>query len=784
MFLHYLKIAFRNMWKYKSQTLISVMGLAVGFTCFALAMLWIRYEMTFDSFHKNAKQMYVVYRTDTFSPTGYSRTTVNPLAAYLKETFPEIANAIPLIPSYSEGKVTVEGVETSTLTISADSSFLRMFDVKILEGSMDFLIPRNQKFAITQEKARLLFGDENPIGKTVKYNNEVYTICAVVSDMPKRSNYAFDLIEAFGRYATDPNQMWRVSGGQNTIIELFPGTNVEAFEKKLYEHDTGEERSNINKMMITPLTKLRYTDPNVAREVKFQHILIFSISGLLVILCSLFNYLTLFLSRFRMRQKELALRVVCGASGGSLLLMLSVEFILTLLFAVALGFCFTQLMLRDFLTLSEIKMNLSDIYSESLMYIGGVILVSLLVFWLILLVFRYRSLNVSIRRSKKNLSRKISVVVQLVISIGFAFCAIIVLKQMYFLHHTGELGFSFKNRGTVTMWSEGGGGVLANQLKQIPEITKVVDAERLLNLLPQNRRMAQGIFQWDDKPADAERISLERLYVSPEYIAFYDFRLVAGELLTDADPDSLVLLNESAVKAFGWHEPVGKLFGYDDRGGGYRVKGVIRNVYNFPPTVPAKPFCYLKRSSKEAMSVSGGTTVLFEYGEGMLKSSKEKIEQLIKTEYADSGNITILNSEEEYSKYLKSENALLKLLSFVSAICVLISIFGFISLVSLTCEERRKSIAIRKINGATAGDILAMFAKEYSLLLFIGAGIAFPAGYLIMQRWLEQYVKQTSIPAWIYLSIVCVLALVIVLCVGWQVYRASVENPADVVKSE
>jgi len=211
---------------------------------------------------------------------------------------------------------------------------------------------------------------------------------------------------------------------------------------------------------------------------------------------------------------------------------------------------------------------------------------------------------------------------------------------------------------------------------------------------------------------------------------------------------------------------------------------VIRNVYNFPPTVPAKPFCYLKRSSKEAMSVSGGTTVLFEYGEGMLKSSKEKIEQLIKTEYADSGNITILNSEEEYSKYLKSENALLKLLSFVSAICVLISIFGFISLVSLTCEERRKSIAIRKINGATAGDILAMFAKEYSLLLFIGAGIAFPAGYLIMQRWLEQYVKQTSIPAWIYLSIVCVLALVIVLCVGWQVYRASVENPADVVKSE
>ena len=97
---HYLKIAFRNMWKYKNQTLISVLGLAVGFTCFALAMLWIRYEMTFDSFHKNAKQMYVVYTPpSTFSPTG-SRSTVNPLANYLKETFPKIADAISIVLDY------------------------------------------------------------------------------------------------------------------------------------------------------------------------------------------------------------------------------------------------------------------------------------------------------------------------------------------------------------------------------------------------------------------------------------------------------------------------------------------------------------------------------------------------------------------------------------------------------------------------------------------------------------------------------------------------------------
>ncbi|MDR3309645.1 MAG: FtsX-like permease family protein, partial [Tannerella sp.] len=108
--------------------------------------------------------------------------------------------------------------------------------------------------------------------------------------------------------------------------------------------------------------------------------------------------------------------------------------------------------------------------------------------------------------------------------------------------------------------------------------------------------------------------------------------------------------------------------------------------------------------------------------------------------------------------------------------------FGFVSLVSLTCEERRKEIAIRKINGATMFDILNIFFKEYFSLLIAGAVVAFPIGNYIMRTWLEQYVIQTSIPVWIYLSILMALIVVIVLCVGWRVYKASVENPADVIK--
>ena len=789
MFPHYLKIAFRNMRKYKNQTLISVMSLAVGFTCFALATLWIVYEMSYDGFHKNAKQMYVVYRPRPSDPAGASnyRRHPAPLAAYLKETFPEIANATSLYPpDPGTTAVAVDDVEFfPALSIYADSSFFRMLDVKILEGGMDFLIPGTNKRAITKEKAHHLFGNENPIGRKIQFfsiyrgrSDDWYQeICAVVSGMPKQSNYSFEFIGPLNV----SQQNW-TAWSVNIIIELFPGTNVEAFEKKLYEHNTGEGRANISGMTIKPLTKMRYTDPDIRREVRFDYIFIFALSGLLVVLCSLFNYLALFVSRFRMRQKELALRVVCGASDGSLLTMFSVEFLLTLLFSVLLGCIMTQWVHRPFLKMSEIQMNLPAIYIEMLMYVGGVILISLLVFWAILFIFRNRTLNLSIRRSNKKLFRKVSVVAQLVISIGFAFCTIIILKQMYFLHHSGELGFTFKNRGSVFVFG-GNADALAHQLKQIPEITEVVDARGLTNLLPQIGNGKREISSWDDQFADGKKISLDMMFVSPEYINFYDLRLLAGEMLTDADPDSVVMLNETAVRAFGWHDPVGKKFG----DGRFTVKGVIKNVYNFAPTIEAKPICFLKPWPERETSIMGsrgitmyGRPVLFKYHEGMWKSCKEKIEKLKNEFHIDA----IYHADEIFENNLKSENTLLKLLFFVSVICILICVFGFVSLVSLTCEERRKEIAIRKINGATAGNILAMFAKEYFLLLIIGAAIAFPTGYLIMQRWLENYVKQTSISAWIYLLILCVLALVIVLCIGWRVYRASVENPAEVVKSE
>ena len=793
LFLHNIKIAFRNLWKYKSHTLINIAGLATGLTCFALSLLWIHYEMSFDGKHKNTDQLYVIFGHNPGYKPEIGKSNPAPFAAYLKETLPEIKNAAPIFPGstgYIGTYVTMDEVEVPASTFAVDSNFFRIFDLKLLAGSRDFLKTGSHKMAITQEKAQQLFGNKNPIGTQISMRVDTFTICAVITGMPKPSNYMFDFIRPLNEFET---QSWNLRGA-NIIIELFPETDVEIFNKKLREHKStigNPSAPGFGNKFLMPLKKMRYNDPSIERNVNLQDIIIFSIAGLLVVLCSLFNYFISMACRFHIRQKEFALRLVFGASGRSMLAMLMVEFLLSLLFAVGLGMLFTQLFFEPFLTLSNIQMNLSSVYRESSFYLGAVILVALLFFSLILLLFRKRNLTTSIRRSDKKLFQKISIVVQLVISIVFVFCTIIIQKQMYFLHHSHELGFSFQNRGLLLNIPRENSEVLANQLRQLPEITEVIEEKGMSGIFPHSFRTGDfpGI-PWDNKSDEVENFRIRTYYVSPELIDFYDFRLMAGEMLTASDPESFVLINEDAAKAYGWSDPVGKqivgigsLYGI----GNNTVKGVVKNVYIYGPIQQIPPSAYLLGKLPQPLRSS----VFFKYREGMWKSCKEKIDRLIETEYADLKqansrykSFTLQNFEEEYNKLLKSEIALQKLFSLFSAICVLICVFGFVSIVSLSCKERRKSIAIRKINGATPGDILSIFAKEYTWLLMIGAIIAFPTGYFFMQRWLEHYIKQTDVPVWIYLSILFVIAFVVVLCVGYQVYKASIENPSEVVKSE
>jgi hypothetical protein len=512
---------------------------------------------------------------------------------------------------------------------------------------------------------------------------------------------------------------------------------------------------------------------------KFQHILLFALSASLLILCTLFNYLTLFVSRFRIRQREFALRTVYGASGRSLLAMLSTEFALSMIAALLLGMFLISNVIEPFCKISGTKSELSEIYLESAVYIAFVIAIALAACVLTLAIFRRRTLSANIRGNKK-MFRKTSIVVQLIVSIVFVFCTAIILKQMYYLHNT-DLGFAFKDRGSVYVATEFANILALNdKIRQIPEIEKTVVGYPPLATRYFGRMHWGAISDWDDRPKDAENVPLDCLHVSEQYIDYYELKLVEGELLNNSDDANAVMINQAAAKAFGWKTAVGKSFGE------HRVKGVIQDVYCSAPTVSASPCFYFQpyevHDGKKRRVTCEYECILFKCNEGTSKTCFEKIRAIVNRDFPNSSP-EFYNTEDEYNRFLKSENMLLNVMTLISFVCIIVCVFGFVSMVSLTCEERRKEIAIRKINGATMKDILDIFFKEYLTLLVIGAAIAFPAGYIVMRRWLEQYVVQTTMSAWVYVAILLVLMFVIVVCVGGKVYRTSRENPAHVVKS-
>ena len=295
------------MWKYKVQSLIGIIGLAVGFTCFALSVLWIHYERSYDSFHESSERLYLVRNKSNTDNSGFTPATPYPLASYLSETFPEIEDACNT--SSHSTKIEVDGITHETFQASADSSFMRMFNIEITTGNLDFLVPNSKKVAITEEFSKMLWGDDDPFGKQISISKNEYTVCATVKGWPNHSNFYFQLL-----VPPNPIPVWYASY-LNTLIRLKKGTDVKAFEEKIFEHKIERENIVFTNMKLTPLTSLRYDNPVNEAMIEYKYIFLFVLSGGLLILCSLFNYLTLFFSRFRIRLKELAVRIENGSSG-------------------------------------------------------------------------------------------------------------------------------------------------------------------------------------------------------------------------------------------------------------------------------------------------------------------------------------------------------------------------------------------------------------------------------------------------------------------------------------
>lgn len=784
---HCLKIAIRNLVKYKVQSAVSILGLAVGFVCFSLSLYWIHYEMTYDHFRQDADRIYMVRTNDEYTEGKISTRVPYSLAAYLAQHFPDIAVAAPF--HLISERISVNDKYQDAVFSSADSAWMNLMDIRIIKGNRNFMLPKdNAEIAITEEAAKKWLRTEDPIGKEVKMLRRTKKICAIVQAENRHTNFPFDFIgnPELGK------TWWYITW--SILIKVKPDTDIEELESKINANLPAElkqvtltRKTGIERIILTPLSKLHYAkDFRDDKEagITFQYIIYFSIAGILIITCALINYLTLFINRMRVRQREMTLRMIHSANIRSLVSLLTVEFLLLLACAVTTGFLLIEICFPSFIELTGIDTAKSSLYGEAFLFIGLISLIILTAIIGLLYILYHRSLHLSLRyntgRSTGTQLRRGSIVLQLFVCLSFIGCTVLINQQLDYLRHR-DLGLKIKNRGSFSVMGDMDYTPLIRKIKELPMITEVMQPDYYPIV---SQLTAIGQFDnWEglDIPIDTP-VPVKLFLGKEDFFRFYDITLLAGEWLDDLSTYEDIIINESLARRMGWspQEAIGKhiIQSYIT----YTIVGVVKDCHYGAPTLPIPHTGFLVGEQMGLMQRSAG--ILFKYKEGTWNECRKALEHLYQTECSPE-NILRLNSEEEvYNNYLRSEEMLTRLLSFASLVCILTAMFGIYSLVTLTCEQRRKEIAIRKVNGATVWSILFLFFREYLIMLCIAALFVFPITYVIIKQWILNYVRQVSISPLPFILILIGLALTVIAGISWRVWKAANENPAEVIKNE
>jgi hypothetical protein len=773
---HYFTLALRNLWKYRTQSIISIVGLAVGFVCFALANLWIHYEMTYDAGMADVQRTYLVYHDRPFQNDRYTNHSSALLAPTLLKTFPEVEAAAAYSFNGVWSAFAPSGRELKMPVLEADSSFLSIYPAAghLVQGSMDFLHDHTQ-MALTERAAIELFGTTRVLGDSVRLSTGLstgrnYAVGAVLRNVDEHSNLYFGCW-VIPRNSTDD---WAYYGSF-TLVRLRPGVDVPRFVEKMKAQPNPVWYYTFEHLDIIPLSHYHRSEVNNLLQVNYHYMIFFSVIGALVIVCALLNYLMLFVMRMRTRRREVELRRVCGSSLGNLLKLFGAEYLLVLLLSGLIGMWVVELVLPAFRKISGVT---GGIYGEAALYFVGVLVLA----FVCLLPFVLRRHRLS-RRKPGHAGNRVTIWLQLVICMSFALCVSVVMLQLHHLSQ-GDLGWNRHNTAVLRQYrlTPEGYEALCRSIDAMPIVTESLKGVHYA-LFPEFSRMVTTVNSWDGKPNETDP-SLDNVKVidwNADFDRFYGLKLIEGELLRN-DGTSEAVINEAIMKALGWTTAVGKKVDV------YTVVGVVKNFYTTAPTMPVEPTILRGLSAwRETPTLSDelSQNILLKFREGSWPELKQRIDSLTSLPSMGPNKYSLLrNVEEEYDKFLTSERMLLRLLGIAALTCVLIAAFGIFSLVSLSCQQRRKEIAIRKVNGARIGDILALFVREYLLMLVLAAVVAFPIGYILMKRWLQSYTDQISIGWWLYAVIFAGTAAVVALCIGWRVWQAARSNPAETIKAE
>ena len=799
MLLHYIKIALRNLRKYPTQTVVSVLGLAAGFVCLALSALWMRYENTYDTMHKDYERIFALEDSMSWSGNkGWRMRAASKLKYIVDEQYPDVESAT-LVSLKDEGDVRVNGI--SCRSLETDSAYLRIFGMPLVEGSYSFFINK-QEIAVTESFARKLFPGrtEGFVGERVVYDSfgdDIYrTIAAVVKDSPTHSILQYDVVQGqFGR-PQEGNLRW-------VFIKTLEGIDLNNLAQRIYKEKQHDRQTGTRLVPISQVhRKLR------VGNLSYEHLRTFTFCSLLLVFCGLLNYLVLYLIRLQGRQREMALRIVNGATTRSLMVMFAVEFSMVIFASVAFGLLFTEWLQMPFERFAGIDVGGKIVLWQAFFLMLAIAAVCIIISIVPIAIVRHRTLRRSLSAKRSGeVSRKVSTFVQLTVSIAIIFCTVVMLNQFLFMKHH-DWGFGIKDRAFLELEKidryshpemdlrTAYGGELSNRrfevynrLRTLPSVVEAAYDAADFNAKSNNGWGAS--VSLTEESEQVEVLMIKGFYDigNPNY----GFTVLQGTLPRRKDwKYNEVVLTERVWKQLGWGMAVGRTIYWHENP--YKQKPretliVIAVIKDPTPEIAVNSqewfgndnYVFRSYSYFEGSLYDPVPYVTIIHEPGMRKEFTAEIEETMKKHFPDL-IYKLYFSEDMLADKMRSELNLMTILMIISAVCILVAVFGVYSIVTLACAQRRKEIALRKIHGATLADILSIFIKEYGLIVLAASAVAFPIGYMIMKEWVAQYVKQAPIAWWIYAVILLAIVLLIALSVGSRVWRTARENPAEVIK--
>ncbi|MEM1407972.1 MAG: ABC transporter permease [Bacteroidota bacterium] len=793
---NYFTIATRNLLKQKLYSSINIGGLTVGLTCFILIFVYVQHELSYDNFYSNRDNIYRIYQKqegNQFMGSDLFGVTPAGLASVLTREYSEVVRATTIRKQST--LLTIGNSSFFENGLSADFEFFQLFDYTFLAGTpKDFELANG--IVLTKSFAEKTFNTKNVLGKPIQiptWQGELeFIVTGIIEDLPKNSSlqfsYVFNILSNEEYVEASKSAKWN-SNSYFTFFELHPDADPLALQSKLPEivskYADTEDYPFKDTYYVEPLKQLHLqSDVNfdIGLKGNIQYLVLFSVIAVIVLLLASVNYMNLAIARSIQRAKEVGLRKVIGAVRGQLIGQFLGESIFIALMGLALAIGLSYWLLPYFGAIIERPLTLDFVSNPVLLSSLGALVLLVGLFSGSYPAFFMSSLKpVNTLKGKtmdhrpKMRLQSILVILQYAASIVLIIGSLVIYLQFDFIQNK-ELGYDKDHIVVVRTRS--------SELRKNIEAVKTelnaytnVEAVATSESLPSNIN-SSSLARLKENEDDSRNITIYGNAVDSDYLNIFGHELLAGRNFSSeiTGNQDKVIINESAVKAFGWtpEEAIGNQFylvGQDY----VTVIGVVKDFHMFSMHLAIQPLMMTPRHA-----YFGHTSIKVRpYN---IQKTLELIEESVQKHSKYPFEFQFMDSE--FDKLYKADIKLGKIFGIFTVLSIFVASLGLFGLAAYTAQQRTKEIGIRKVLGASIQVIISLMAKDFLKMVLVGFIFAIPIAWFSMDIWLQNFAYRISMEWWMFAAAGIMAGLVSMLTIGSQSIKASLTNPVESLRSE